>query len=171
MTDTDPKLPNPGGDSHAEFDRDVNLRGVLWTGAVLVGVTVLGFVVAWFVFRGMAASEQRRSPEPLPIPEARERALPPGPRLQATPEEDLEELLAQEEALLERYSLVEEGGGYARIPIERAMELFLEQRGGEPTPQEPGAEGMTPGSDDVDPPGTPPGGPPAGATTEGQDAQ
>lgn len=167
----DPKLPNPGGDSHAEFDRDVNLRGVLWAAAGLAILTAVAFVVAWFVFQGLAGYEERRQPEPLPIPEAQERALPPGPRLQATPEEDLAELLAQEEALLERYSLVEEGGDYARIPIERAMELFLEKRGGEPTPQEPEAEGMPPGSDDVDPPGTPPGGPPAGATTEGQDAQ
>lgn len=176
--DRDPKLRNPGGDTHAEFDRDVNMRGVVWTGVGLAVLTAVAFVVAWFVFQGLAGYEERRQPEPLPIPEAQERALPPGPRLQATPEEDLEAMLAQEEALLEQYSVVEEGGGYARIPIERAMELALERGLGRGAgPEGTGEarsgedEGMITGSEDVEQPGTPPGGSPAAATTEGQDAQ
>lgn len=175
--DRNPNLRNPGGDNHAEFDRDLNIRGVVWTGVGLAGITALGFVIAWFVFGGLADFEERQGPEPLPLPEAAERALPPGPRLQATPEEDLEALLAHEEALLEHYSVVEEGGEFARIPIERAMELVLE-RGVGPAPGEPqdgaspGTEGgMIPAGRDVDQPGTPPGGSPTAETTEGQDAQ
>jgi hypothetical protein len=147
---------NPGGDSHAEFDRELNIRGVIWAGAGLVALTVASFIVAWFVYRGIAGYEQRQNPEPLPMPEAAERALPPGPRLQATPERDLADMLAQEDALLAHYSLVEAGGEYARIPIERAMELALER-------------GLGQGAD-----GGPDGGLPAAmdtADTEGRDAQ
>lgn len=178
MAESDKKQRNPGGDTHAEFDRDVNMRGVVWAAAGLAILTAAAFVVAWFVFQGLAGYEERRQPEPLPIPEAQERALPPGPRLQATPEEDLEAMLAQEEALLERYSVVEEGGEYARIPIERAMELALERGlgrgpGAEAAGEPRGAEdeGMILESEDVEQPGTPPGGSPAAATTEGRDAQ
>lgn len=178
----EPRLPNPGGESHAEFDRDLNLRGVVWTGVILAGITALGFVVAWYVFQGLAGYEERRQPEPLPMPEAQVRALPPGPRLQATPEEDLKALLAHEEAYLEHYSLVEEGGEYARIPIERAMELALERglgsasaqgsgAGSEGAPASDGEGGMIPGSGDVDQPDTPSGGTPTAETTEGQNAQ
>ncbi|HUP43169.1 MAG TPA: hypothetical protein VM599_08175, partial [Thermoanaerobaculia bacterium] len=80
----------------------------------------------WFLFQGLAASQEARDPEPLPMPEAAERAEPPGPALQSTPERDLEEMLAQEKTLLESYALVDREGGHARIPIERAMALYLE---------------------------------------------
>lgn len=170
------KLGNPGGDTPAEFDRDVNMRGVAWAGIGLAVLTAAAFVVAWFVFRGMAAHEERGRPEPLPMPEAQERVLPPGPRLQSTPEQDLADMLAQEEALLERYSLVEEGGEYARIPIERAMDLVLELdlgAGAEDGSRAASEAGMIPRDVEVEQPGTPPGGPPAAAgdTTEGHDAQ
>lgn len=153
---TEPKPRNPGGDHRAEFDRDVNIRGVLWAGAGLAALTVASFVVAWFVYRGIASYEQRQNPEPLPMPEAAVETLPPGPRLQATPEQDLADMLTEEEALLEHYSLVEADGGYARIPIERAMELALERGLG---------QGAGEGPD---------GGPPAAmatAETGGRDAQ
>lgn len=118
---------NPGGSSHAEFDRDVNIRGVVWTGVGLAAITALAFVVVWFIFHGIAERQEARDPEPLPFPEAAAPMAPPGPALQSTPEEDLQDMLAEEAALLESYGLVGEDGAYARIPIERAMELALER--------------------------------------------
>lgn len=119
---------NPGGIAPEEFDRDVNIKGVVWTGVGLLGITALAFVLMWFFVRGLMSAQERRDPEPLPMPEAAETALPPAPRLQATPEEELREMLAHEKALLETYGVVDSEGGYARIPIERAMELYLEGR-------------------------------------------
>lgn len=146
-------MKNPGGESRDDFDRDLNVRAVVWSGIGLAALTAVAFVVSWFIFRGMETHQERRNPEPLPIPEAAEPALPPGPRLQATPEEDLADMRAQEEALLEHYSLVDAGGEYARIPIERAMELALARGLG----QEEG--------------GAPEGSPPAAQTMEGRDAE
>lgn len=125
MPERDPRAEH-GGSSPEGYDRDVNIRAVVWTGVVLAVIAVLGGIVGTLVILGFESSQERRDPEPLPIPEAAEPILPPGPRLQATPEEDLEAMLEQEAARLERYSLVEEGGEYARIPVERAMELILE---------------------------------------------
>lgn len=127
MAERDPKPRNPGGTSPEDFDRDVDIRGVVWTGVGLAAVTAVAFVLMWFFFRGLAAREEARDPEPLPIPEAAAPVEPPGPRLQTSPEEDLREMLAAEEEHLESYGLVGEDGEHARIPIERAMELVLER--------------------------------------------
>jgi hypothetical protein len=121
-------LRNPGGSTPEEFDRDLNIKGVVWTGAGLAAITAVSLVFVWFFLQGLMASGEARDPEPLPMPEAAETALPPAPRLQATPEEELREMLAHEKALLETYGVVDPEGGYARIPIERAMELFPEGR-------------------------------------------
>ena len=128
---TETKLKNPGGDRHEEFDRDINLKGVLYIGVGLAALTVLSFVVAWFIFGGLASYEERRDPEPSPLREAAREARPAGTTLQATPERDLEELLAIEHERLEGYGLAGDGE-HARVPIERAMEMALERGLGTP---------------------------------------
>jgi hypothetical protein len=150
MADREARPRNPGGASPEEFDRDLNLRGIVWTGVGLAAVTALAFVLMWFLFQGLAASQEARDPEPLPMPEAAERAQPPGPALQSTPERDLAEMLAHEKTLLESYGLVDREGGYARIPIERAMALALERGlglGAEESGEAPPAEANDGGSD------------------------
>lgn len=129
--DTDRKPKNPGGDTHAEFDREVNVRGIVYTGVGLAAVTAAAFIGMWFFFRGLSSYEERRDPAPLPIPEAAQALRPAGPMLQATPERELEQLLAIENEMLGSYG-VAEGGEYARVPIERAMELVLAQGLGTP---------------------------------------
>jgi hypothetical protein len=150
MADREAKLRSPEGASPEEFDRDLHLWGIVWTGVGLAAVTALAFVLMWFLFQGLAASQAARDPEPLPMPEAAERAQPPGPALQSTPERDLAEMLAHEKTLLESYGLVDREGGYARIPIERAMALALERGlglGAEESGGAPPAEANDGGSD------------------------
>lgn len=66
--------------------------------------------------------------------------LPPGLRLQITPEADLQALRAREDARLSTYGWVDRSGQVARIPIDRAMALTAE-RGlpGWPGPRAPAA--------------------------------
>lgn len=128
---TETKLKNPGGDRHEEFDRDISVRTLAYAGLGLAGLTLLSFVVVWFIFGGLVSFEERRDPEPSPMPEAAEAVRPAGPTLQATPERELEQLLALEDRMLEGYG-VADGGGYARVPIERAMEMVLAQGLGTP---------------------------------------
>ena len=54
-------------------------------------------------------------------------ALPPEPRLQTQPLEDLRRLRAEEEAVLTGYGWVDRPKGVVRIPIERAMALVLQK--------------------------------------------
>ena len=54
--------------------------------------------------------------------------MPPEPRLQTTPREDLRILREQEDAVLNSYGWVDRSTGVVRIPIEEAMKLTV-QRG------------------------------------------
>lgn len=51
----------------------------------------------------------------------------PGPRLQANPARELEEMRAQEDVLLHSYGWVDREHGVIRVPIEKAMQLTLER--------------------------------------------
>ena len=54
--------------------------------------------------------------------------LPPSPRFQENPQQELRELRAKQKALLEGYGWVNKEAGIARIPIEDAMKIVV-QRG------------------------------------------
>lgn len=128
---TETELRNPGGESHEEFDRDVDVRAIVYTGLGVAALAAVCFVLTWFFVVGLASYDERRDPEPSPIPEAHRPLQPFGPRLQATPERDLEEMRAIEEALLGGYATLDDGE-HARVPIERAMEIVLERGLGTP---------------------------------------
>jgi hypothetical protein len=52
---------------------------------------------------------------------------PPGvPRLQAHPETDLQQYLERERAILETYGWVDRKNGVVRIPIQRAMNVLIQ---------------------------------------------
>jgi hypothetical protein len=157
MKATETKLRNPGGEKHADFDRDINLKAVVYTGVGLAVLTAVSFVLMWFFFKGLASYEERRDPEPSPMSEAARELRPAGPTLQATPERDLEELLAIEHERLEGYGMAGDGE-HARVPIERAMEMALERGLGTPegTDEEPSerSDEDEGGDDETSPEGT-----------------
>ena len=68
------------------------------------------------------------------------RPLPPPPRLQTYPFDDIKELRKNENKVLEHYTWVDKNAGVVRIPIERAMEVIAEK--GLPYRQEPGQSGQ-----------------------------
>ncbi|MGD2115165.1 MAG: hypothetical protein PVG07_08930 [Acidobacteriota bacterium] len=166
--DAPPAAPSAEARSEAqtgEFDRDVDISGIVWTGIVLAGVTALSFLLMWWMFEGFKSHKEAQDPRPMPIQEAAEPIEPPGPRLQSTPEEDLRRMREQEEALLNGYSLIEGEEGYARIPVDEALDLALERSfaGGE--------DGMSSTGEAVEGPGTAaPAGEPPGAGPVDEDA-
>ena len=54
--------------------------------------------------------------------------LPPAPRLQANPRLELQEMRAEENAVLQSYGWVDRDQGVARMPIDEAMKIVV-QRG------------------------------------------
>ena len=116
---------------------EVNAKKIVVAGAVLLLLTFLCMLAMVWVFDYL---EQRQAAQDTPVPDfAVNRPLPPEPRLQVTPLQDLQAIVAAEDAELDSYGWVDRDQGAVRIPISRAMELLL-QRGlptREPTKQVP----------------------------------
>lgn len=105
--------------SHEE--RDVDVVWVSLSGVVLLGVIAVSLVVMLKVFNVFRTEDMR-------APRTAERQVPPEPRLQANPREDIDAMRQTEEEQLHSYGWINRETGIVRLPIERAMTLLL-QRG------------------------------------------
>lgn len=105
--------------------RDVKFRPIVVAtlGLALVVVSVLFGM--WEYVGHMAAREARLSPPANPLAAESGRELPPHPRLQTAPIDDLRKLREAEDNLLTTYAWVDAEKGLVRIPIKRAMDLLV----------------------------------------------
>jgi hypothetical protein len=106
--------------------RDVNVGAVFGFAIGLAVVSVAVCVVVWLLF-GYFAHRDAGGARQYPLSASQDSRLPPEPRLQVHPREDLRELRAQEDALLHSYQWVDKSAGVVRIPIEQAMRLTIER--------------------------------------------
>jgi hypothetical protein len=121
---------------------DVNIRAIFGFGAALLVVAVLLHVAVWLLFLYMSR-ETAPTTRNYPLATGQENRLPPEPRLQTNPREDLRALRAREDELLNAYSWVDRSGGIVRIPIREAIRLTLE-RGLPSRPEATGQSGRRP---------------------------
>lgn len=117
--------PNP--EVHHE-ESDVNIRGIFAFAGALVVAAFLIHVLVWVLFRYFDARLARQGTPQFPLAIAQENRLPPEPRLQVNPRQDLADLRAKEDRTLNTYGWVDRNGGVVRIPIDEAIRLTL-QRG------------------------------------------
>jgi hypothetical protein len=102
-------------------------RRVLATGGVLALVVIGVVIVLHFALRNAAMPYHAQvAIRPAPIP--------PAPRLQASPQEDLAQFRADKARLLSSYAWTDAGHYYARIPIARAMEIYAQLHSPQPAP-------------------------------------
>src|SRR5579871_4346820 len=120
--------PSSEPDRTAGFEHsDAQVRPLVML-AVGTGVlTLLAMMVVAITWRVMAY-ETNDTGTLRGSPLAGLRPLPPSPRLQITPANDLKDVRDQEHQLLSSYGWVERDKGVVRIPIDRAMDI-LAQRG------------------------------------------
>ena len=109
---------------HDHERHDVNIRWMAYFGVALVVLLVGSAVLMWWLF-DIFDNESQRVDTPTPLAESQ--PLPPGRRLQASPAQDMREMLAAERRLLEHYTWVDPSAGVVRIPIEQAMEWVVTQ--------------------------------------------
>jgi hypothetical protein len=114
-------------DVHHE-ESDINLRAIFGFGAGLLVVAVVVHLLIAGLFKYFDAREARQPMVDYPIAAAEEHRLPPEPRLQVNPRQDLLEMRAHEDDVLMSYGWVDKTAGVVRIPIDEAMRLTL-QRG------------------------------------------
>jgi hypothetical protein len=108
-------------------ESDVNIRAILGFGAGLTVVAVVILLLMGGLLKYFEARGARQAPRMYPLAAAQENRLPPEPRLQTHPREDLAALRAREDALLGSYGWVDRNAGIVRIPIDTAMKLTLER--------------------------------------------
>lgn len=105
---------------------------------ILVGVLVGMWITSGLIYFYFAYLSHHRadvSPPPLRI-ELHGNPMPPEPRLQSSPRQDLKAMRTQEDWRLSHYSWVDKGKGVVAIPIERAIGIIA-QRGIPPQKQPP----------------------------------
>jgi len=122
------------------LDRELSLRGIVGFAVGLVVVIALAAGALWFLTGWLTSRSIAADPPPPALREARQPWEPPGPLLQTDPFRDLDELRAAEEETLEGWAWVDESAGLARIPVEKAMELYeAGERAGVPVQPAPPA--------------------------------
>lgn len=127
LTDADDRGTVGRPSSVEPFDREISLKGIAWSGIVLVVVTLLSALLMWWMLRAFGAADARKDPPASPIPAARQQPLPPEPRLQINDKEDMRGMRGREDAILNEPAWVDQGQGTARIPIGVAMEAIVER--------------------------------------------
>jgi hypothetical protein len=110
---------------HGHETHDVDLRFMVLFGICLVLLLAGSLaLMAWMleIFEVMPEAQGVRGAPLSPAP-----PRPPGPQLQTLPARDMQEMLRADNARLQSYAWVDRAAGIARIPIDRAMELVLQQ--------------------------------------------
>jgi hypothetical protein len=116
---------------------DVSIAAILiFAVALLVSAVIIHLLIWWLL--GHFAARAARSGRPLPAMTAHTTGepVPPEPRLQVSPAQELQEMRAAEDAILNTYGWADQQAGVVRIPIDRALQI-LAQRG---LPLQPQAE-------------------------------
>jgi hypothetical protein len=107
---------------------DINVRGVLVFCGALIAAGIVIHAAVWLLFVVFNARAAKQPAPDFPLAIQQENRLPPEPRLQTNPRQDLRDLRAQEDTVLQSYGWVDKSAGIVRVPIDRAMELTV-QRG------------------------------------------
>lgn len=127
-----PDAPRRPGEVHTpdavQYDRDLSVRGVVWTAVILAASGLLIVVLMWWFFVGLGRLERRKDPPAPALREVRARHLPPEPRLQSSPDDDMLALRETERRLIQRPEWIDPQQGTLRIPINIAIDV-LARRG------------------------------------------
>jgi len=123
-----PQHGDPEGRDRIEHETsDVDIRPILGFMAGLAIASVFISFLVWLLFGYFTDRESRSVTPDYPLAAQQENRLPPEPRLQTQPREDLRELRASEDDTLTTYGWVDKNQGIVRIPIDQAMKMVVER--------------------------------------------
>ncbi len=107
--------------------RDINARALVKFGIVFTVAGLVTHFLIYSAFQYLNTQEATQGPPPAAGVAVDARKLPPEPRLQSTPVQDLEQMRAAEDQILNNYAWLDPARGVVRIPISRAMELIAQE--------------------------------------------
>ncbi len=116
--------PPGAGYEHTDANVWIVVKFLLWL-AVSAGIISTGIALLFSLF----VTERAERAEPrFPLAVSEEPRLPPEPRLQRFPREDIMNYRLGAEATLQSYGWTDKAAGTVHIPIQEAMRLLLERR-------------------------------------------
>ncbi len=131
----------PGGaarhDSPAVTDSELNVKWIVLSGVGTVVIMAVSMVLVWWLVLGFTSLKARQDAPPSALPEAAERSLPPEPRLELSPPENLKEMRDREDLALAQPAWIDEAQGTLRLPIDLALDVVARRGLGEAPPVEP----------------------------------
>jgi hypothetical protein len=130
----DEYLETPAGSTYEHTDADV---GVIVKFLIWLAVSAVIIYVGLGLMYGVLIRQSIETEQPYPLAAAQEEPLPPAPRLQQFPRNELYQFRTEEENLLQRYGWMNKEAGIVHIPIDEAMRLTVEH--GLLTPRPAGA--------------------------------
>lgn len=123
MADEHVQQSHNGGGGYEHTDASAKLI-VYSTLGLIVSLVIICFIVVG-IFKAM----QEAMPRDSPISSiANPNTMPPEPRLQPHPADEIQVLRQHEDDVLNHYGWVDQKAGVVRIPVEKAMDI-LAQRG------------------------------------------
>jgi hypothetical protein len=118
-------LETPPGSTYEHTDASVGIivKFLFWLAISAVVIHVgLGLIYALLIDRAMETGEQR-----YPLAATQGERLPPAPRLQQFPRNELYEFRRGEQEFLEGYGWMNKEAGIVHIPIDDAMRVLVER--------------------------------------------
>lgn len=138
-----------GGKSDEPTDGELDVKAIVYVGVGTVVVTLVSMLLVWWLFQGFRKLENAEDPKPSALPEALERQVPPSPRLEISPPENLKELREREATVLDSPAWIDEAQGKIRLPIDLALDVVARRGLGEAAPAataEPAPGGLETGA-------------------------
>lgn len=124
-------------------DAELDTKAIVYVGVGTVVVTLVSMLLVWWLFQGLRKMENAQDPKPSALPEAAERQVPPSPRLEISPPENLKELREREATVLEAPAWIDQAQGKVRLPIDLALDVVARRGLGEAAPAEAPAPDST----------------------------
>lgn len=116
-----------GGSGVRREKRDISVAGAFWFGVGIFASVIVSILAMWWTFNYFTAREERAQTAPPSLVRGEGALLPPEPRLQMNPTVELREMRKEDARRLASYGWVDREEGIAHLPIERAMDLILEE--------------------------------------------
>lgn len=124
MTELTPKSGNSG--RSGGIDSEIDVRQIAVISAWLAAITVGALVIGYFIYKSLGSWSARADPAPSPLVEAGLPVEPPSPRLQISPEKELQALRAGTSERLSSWGWVDRGAGVAHMPIDQAIDRLAQ---------------------------------------------
>ena len=135
---SEPRTPSPQSLQAKHETSDVRSMPLVYSALALAAAVALVCVFLIWFFDRLEVRAERHDPKLSPL--VGDQTPPVGPRLQEQPANDLARMRAAEDRALDRYRWIDKERGVVQLPIDRAMDLLLEQGLPKTSAEVPGVE-------------------------------